>query len=190
MDEKKELLLGLEKDMMEQYVLIENQINEEVKVLQEKHLLQFEESLNKEIETYKEKELNEIKRESAVLTSKGKLKTQRELLKMRKTMVDKFFNEIIEDVKDVVCSDYYKEYLKKEIEKVSIKDCIIKARKEDIDLIKGFVNDKSVEIIENNIILGGFKVYNKSKGIEVDNTIDVKVKKQREWFESHSGLII
>jgi hypothetical protein len=41
-----------------------------------------------------------------------------------------------------------------------------------------------------SIVLGGVHVSNPSKGIVVDETLDLKLSSQKDWFTSESGLSI
>lgn len=192
MDDKKELLNFLEEDMKEQSGLIIDQINYEIKAMEEKQIQIFKEGLKKEIESYKERELNDLKKQSATLSSQNKLKIQRELLLQREELVLNLFDEAKSKIQSFTQSKEYPLFLKKHIQEITIPGGIFYVRKEDLNLMKEILKETGLEgtVEEAVISLGGFRYVHKQQRIEMDNTLDTAVQNQKVWFENHSGLIV
>lgn len=192
MDDKKELLHVLEEDMKEQSSLVIEQIHYEITSLEEKQLRIYEEGLKKEVESFKERELNDLKKLSATLSSQGKLKIQRELLQYREKLVQDLFEEVEDKMKDFTKGSQYSEFLKKKAQELSIMGGIIYVRPEDKELMQSILKELqfNATVETDEITLGGFRYVQQEQRVEVDSTLDTKVKDQRVWFENHSGLIV
>lgn len=95
---------------------------------------------------------------------------------------------------DFTSSNNYAKMIEKSLLKISNffdKDSLILLiRKEDENLsekILNIFNKKCVIKISKDIKLGGIKAKNFSSGIFIDETLDTKLKKQKEWFYQNYG---
>ncbi|MFV0479627.1 MAG: V-type ATP synthase subunit E [Anaerorhabdus sp.] len=192
MDEKKELIQFLEDDMREQSALVVDQIGYEIKAMEEKQIQQFTEGLSKEIESYTERELNDLKKSSATLSSQNKLKIQRNLLSQRQQLVSELFSEAEKEIQKFVASKDYNEFLKKYLTEIEVQGGIFYVRKEDEGVLKTLLKEMNFDAVvkEVPLKLGGFRYVHEKNRIEVDSTLDKKLENQKEWFETHSGLIV
>ncbi len=192
MDEKVELLHIIEEDMKEQSELVIEQINYEIKAMEQRQLHFFEDGLKKEVESYKERELNDLNRLAATKSSQNKLEIKRDLLQLRQKLVEDLFKEVESKLVAFVESEEYCSYLKKKIEEIQSEGGIFQVRKKDITLMSELVAEKQLkcQVEEGEINLGGFRYIQQKERIEIDSTLDTSYEEQKVWFRSHSHLMV
>ncbi len=192
MDEKVELLHIIEEDMKEQSELVIEQINYEIKAMEQRQLHFFEDGLKKEVESYKERELNDLNRLAATKSSQNKLEIKRDLLQLRQKLVEDLFKEVESKLVAFVESEDYCSYLKKKIEEIQSEGGIFQVRKKDITLMSELVAEKQLkcQVEEGEINLGGFRYIQQKERIEIDSTLDTSYEEQKVWFRSHSHLMV
>ncbi|SJZ94388.1 V-type ATP synthase subunit E [Anaerorhabdus furcosa] len=194
MMKEKETLEIIESDVREQVNLVIDQINYEVKNMEEDQINFFKEGLKKEIETYKEKELNELRLFAATQASQNKLKTKRDLLHLRTQLVDQLFDDVKNKLTAFVESADYTKFIEKKIEQLGEidHDGYFEVRKEDVSLLTEILKKKNCQckVEETLIQLGGFRYVNPNKGFEIDNTLDFSLQNEMTWFQNNSGFTI
>lgn len=110
----------------------------------------------------------------------------------------KIFDEVFEDAAqkliNYTCSEEYEIYLKRSAEEVKAlfgkNAVIISLAEKDMkfsEVIKAVLPNAEFKE-DNSIRIGGLKAFCKADGILADNTIDLKLLDQREWFIENSGL--
>ncbi|MEG3058495.1 V-type ATP synthase subunit E [Anaerorhabdus sp.] len=191
---EKEALEIIESDVHEQVQLVIDQINYEVKNMEEDQINFFKEGLRKEIETYKEKELNDLRLFAATQASQNKLKTKRDLLHLRTQLVTQLFDDVKSKLVSFVNSSDYSNFLEKRIEQLGAIDTdgYFEVRKEDTALLTEILKKHNCQckVVETLIQLGGFRYVNPNKGYEVDNTLDFSLQNEMTWFQNNSGFTI
>ncbi len=191
MGERLEAYNTIINDIKEQEKIVENQIKHEVEYSHDDQMLMFKEGLKKEIETYYEKELNDLKVQSATESSQAKLRTKRELLNKRQILVENVFKEVESKLKKFVLSDEYVLYVEKCLSKIKCLDenSVFYVNEKEKDFFKEFLSNKSIknDIKQTNLLIGGFKVINSNVNIEFDFTLDTKLKEAKKWFQNNSG---
>ncbi len=194
MGERLEAFNTIVKDVKEQEKLIEDQIKSEVIYSHDDQMTMFKEGLKKEIDTYYEKELNELKNFSATEASQAKLKTKKELLMKRQDLVENVFAEAKKRIDTFVSSDEYEKYLYRKLSEIeAVKaDSVFYVKKNDIDLMKKVLSLKNLNntVNESIIMVGGFIMLNKADNIEYDYTFDTKIKEVKQWFQNNSGFTL
>ncbi|MEG0077108.1 V-type ATP synthase subunit E [Anaerorhabdus sp.] len=194
MMKEKEALEIIESDVHEQVQLVIDQINYEVKNMEEDQINFFKEGLRKEIETYKEKELNDLRLFAATQASQNKLKTKRDLLHLRTQLVTQLFDDVKSKLVSFVNSSDYSNFLEKRIEQLGAIDTdgYFEVRKEDTALLTEILKKHNCQckVVETLIQLGGFRYVNPNKGYEVDNTLDFSLQNEMTWFQNNSGFTI
>ncbi len=194
MGERLEAYNTIIKDVKEQETLIENQIRSEVEFSHDDQILMFKQGLKKEIDTYYEKELNELKLLSATEASQAKLKTKKELLLKRRELVEKVFTEAKKRLNEFVNSDKYEEYLTGKLDLINdIKaDSVFYVRYEDLQLLKNILKKRKLNNIVNEavILIGGFRMINPDDNIEYDYTFDTRIAEAAQWFRNNSGFTL
>ena len=142
-------------------------------------------------------EIASIKSERSRKVSVAELEGRRDQLILRDQLVGKVFEEAAAKIAAFTKTDGYRQYMidlvKKSCDQIPEGSIIISVKKDDLflssDLIAASGRDAKVEA--NAVIqLGGVLVSNPEKGIVVDETLDLKLNNQKDWFISVSGLSI
>lgn len=143
-----------------------------------------------------EQELVELKEKILQSGTQAKWKIKKDLFIKRQMLVDQLFEEVNVKIKQFVQSDKYPEWIKSRLLKIEISEDAklkseIRCRKEDVTLFYNIEKTLgfSWEIITNDDIqLGGFIFTDPINGIEKDQTLDYKLRVQKEWFYANSKL--
>ncbi len=159
-------------------------------------ITEYENEAREETSVYLEQELNELKINVQLKESQAKWKARKDLFIQRQTMVDELFNDISKKLIAYSQSTKYDSWLKdsltKVLEKVSKENpVVIEYKPIDQPMVERLCKDyQDVVTIESRetIFIGGYIVTYTNLGLEEDNTIDVKLKDQKEWFAINSGL--
>lgn len=120
------------------------------------------------------------------------------LILKRSEMTSSVFQAVEEKIITFVQSDAYDVWFKKRLEnyekKVNGYHVILHISIHDIvaeKLIKTIYKDISYEIEhDKGIQLGGFILTISNMNIEIDETLDARLREQKEWFLNHSKLFI
>lgn len=194
MMKENEALQIIEADIQEQADLVIDQINFEIKHLEENQIGFFKEGLKKEVETYKEKELNNLRLFAATQASQNKLKTKRDLLYLRQQLVDKLFAEVKTQLEAFVASKEYTAYLEKKFDQIDIIEStgVFLVREQDMVIMSDLLKTKGCgcQLKTDLIQLGGFRYVDVEQGFEIDSTLDFKLKNEITWFQNNSGFTI
>ena len=99
-------------------------------------------------------------------------------------------------IKDFVQSDKYAEWIKNRLMRLEITEesklnSMLKCRNEDFNLFKTIENSLGLNwkiVMSDDIQLGGFIFTDPVNGIEKDETLDYKLRVQKEWFYANSKL--
>lgn len=194
MVKEKEVLQLIEEDIQEQENLVIDQINNEIVTMEEDQIGFFKQGLKKEIETYKEKELNELKLFAATQASQNKLKTKRDLLHLRQDLVNELFATVKSKLVLFVESTDYVIYLEKKLNEINIEnnEGYFEVNEKDVVRFKELLkkHNYSCDVQPSLIQIGGFKYINSGSGYEVDYSLDTSLKNQIQWFQNNSGFTI
>lgn len=170
-------------------------------------------AINSEVEDYKNKRIEQateqglndayqlIQRDIAkqkatiiVETSAMENRLRKRQFELRKTISDEVFEQAKKKLLDFTESAAYVDSLRKSAEDAEelFGDVAVTVSVAPKDIgyaeaIKAIL--ANAEITEDkDIRIGGIKVYCKSTGILADDTLDTKLRDQREWFIENSGL--
>ena len=174
---------------------------EQTKQLKEKILKYEEEEFKKEIEQIKNKNLEELEEKIKNLKSKYKYKTSKKsfeikqkILNKRNSLIDNLIKMCEEKIEDFSKTKEYETYLIKKIktslENNSCSNILVKIKKEDLKLKEKILEIKNVKEVEKDkkIILGGFKIIDYEKSIEIDETFDTTLKEAIKNFYKTANL--
>jgi V/A-type H+-transporting ATPase subunit E len=166
-----------------------------------KILNEIEEYRKSQMEKAEEEILHEayimIKNKHSRKISLSELEGRRKLLMLREELSGKVFDEAASHVLDFSKGPDYIKYMcdavKKCCNEIPEGNVIIQVKKDDLQfadmLVVASGREAKVEI-NLNIKLGGVLVNNISKGIVIDETLDLKISSQKDWFAAESGLSI
>jgi len=181
------------KDAADQREKILGEIEDYRKVQMEK----AEEDILHEAYIMIQNEISAIKNKHSRKISLSELDGRRKLLMLREELSGKVFGESATLLLDFTKTEEYKKFMseavKKCCEELPEGSIIINVKNDDLPLSNMLVEasgrDATVES-NYNITLGGVLVNNPTHGIVVDETIDLKLNSQKDWFASESGLSI
>lgn len=192
MADEKEIMSIITDDVNDQAALVIDQIQKEVTLSKEDQIAYFKLGLKKETDTYLEKELNELRIFAVTQSSQAKLQTKRDLLSLRSELVDKLFEDVLNELKAFVESDRYSEYLKTKIKGIDVSNGYFRIRQKDEEIFKQVLKElKLTNKFEiKPIIIGGFTFVDTKNNLEYDLTLDNSLKEQKDWFQRESKFTI
>lgn len=174
---------------------------EQKKELKEKILKYEEEEFKKEIEQIKNKNLEKLEEKVKDLkfnykykTSKKSFEIKQEVLNKRNELLEKLIKTCEKNIEDFSKTQEYEIYLIKKIkaslENNSCFNVLVKIKKKDLELKEEILAVKDVEKVEEDkkIVLGGFKIIDYEKSIEIDETFDTKLKEAIKNFYKTAQL--
>lgn len=186
-----EILNDIVKDVEEQVGLVIDQINYEIAQMHDEQITLFKEGLQKEQETYLDKELDDLKMLAVTKSSKAKLKTKRELLALREEMVEALFTDLKLKLDDFVNSDDYAKMIARDLDKLEVQGGTIIVKEEDKPLYEKFLKDhKDVKCEVGKFKFGGFRYVTEKKDAEYDYSLDSRYDEQISWFKDNSGFTL
>lgn len=182
------------KDAEEQRSKILNEIDEYRKAEIEK----AEEEILNDAYVMIQNEIAVIKNKNSRQISLSELESRRKLLKLRDEISRGVFEDSSKNLLNFTSSPSYSDYIcniiKKTVETFPAGKSVIMVKKEDLQysekLLSAFGRADAVCEASDNIIIGGVIIYNHDKGIVVDETLDLKLANQKDWFAASSGLAI
>lgn len=190
MDAKKVIL----DDVQEQANLIISRINQEIEVLRNDEINYYLQGLNHEIDAYYEAELNDLRLKTAMAISQNKLKTKRDLLKLRQELVNELFKEVVDEILKFKKSEEYYPYCYKKLKALDVDLSLgyLEINQEDVHVFEKILSALEVkcELRSGLVKLGGFRFISETLKVEMDETFDTKVKLQEQWFYDHSGFML
>lgn len=174
-----------------------SKILEEIENYRKSEIDKAEESILHEAYVLIQNEITSIRNDHTREISRAELEGRRDLLLYREDLTKKVFDEAKDNLIAFTKSDDYVKYMKDLIEE-SLKDLpegdiTIALTGADLTLKDKFCEgiSRKIEFIENkSILIGGFILSNANTGVEIDETLDVKLKNQNDWFAAKSGLSI
>lgn len=144
-----------------------------------------------------QREMAEMHTEISKEYSNREIEVRRKIFKQRLEIMEEVFDKAYDKLIAFTKSDSYEKFLKDVIhsvlETLSESDLVLHLRSEDqyfVDTLKSSCKIQCEFRIDDSIKLGGIKGYSKAQGIIVDETLDARLKDQREWFIENSGLIL
>ena len=172
--------------------------------------------IEKEIEEYKQKELEEaeidvltecyqlIQKETARMRSgisremaQRDMDARRKLLEQRSRITSEVFEKASQKLKEFTGQKEYLDFLQNtasQFAKIFGHDgIVIRLRADDEkyeDNIRKALGLKCEFQIDNTIVLGGLRAVHTELGLLADKTLDSLLEDQRGWFESHSGMTV
>jgi V/A-type H+-transporting ATPase subunit E len=174
-----------------------SKILEEIEEYRKSELEKAEEEILHEAYIMIQNEIASIKNKHSRKISLTELEGRRNLLKLREELTGKVFDEAASKIVDFSKTDDYKNYMidlvKKCCDKMPDGDIKIEVKKDDLSLADALISasGRNATVAEKaNITLGGLIINNSEKGIVVDETLDLKLNSQRDWFIAKSGLSI
>ena len=171
-------------------------IEEETRKLEEVELKAAREKTLDEIFTYMQKKIKDIKSKYKYSINKEKYEKKIKILQFRKSLTENIKKSCEEKIYNYTKEKEYEKYIleniKKTIEKYSIKNAYVLVRKEDLKIERNILNIENVEKIDSDKYnhLGGFKILDNEKNIEIDETFETALKNEMIKFNETYDLNI
>lgn len=167
----------------------------EVKQLKTERLKSAEDEAKRESQRLIKEKLRDARGRRTAMFAKTVREGQSKLFLERSAMVDEVFEQAAQKLVAFTAEDRYKEQLKESAKAIAElfeeSDCVLYLNERDLgaaEELKGFFSG-SVQIqADSSIRIGGVRGYSESKRIIADETLDSKLKEQREWFVEHAAL--
>jgi vacuolar-type H+-ATPase subunit E/Vma4 len=172
--------------------IIESIRENRLKVLEQKEL-EFLEQAYLTIQ----KEIRRINKEKNEMISRASMESKKMLLQKREEIIDEIFSNIHQKVIEFIRTPAYLTFLSDSIEEgckiTGDGEIVVYINRTDVHLIDRIKENLGFNIeiqVEQTDIIGGCKIFNKTKNILVDNSLATKIQQQREQFLEISGLVI
>ncbi len=182
---------AINRDAIEECEIIAKQSEEFRKTEFERRKALIEEETRKDKEYYLNKILSEANKEISAAESEGKII----IAQKRTSVTEEIFSEAKNELIDFSKSEEYLPFLlksaKKIIDALKTESITLFMKKEDAEYSRDIQNNFSSKInfeIDGTIIIGGLK--GKSGDTLADDTLDIRLEEQKEWFKSDCGLLI
>ncbi len=178
-------------------IAINHQADEDIAVINKDAMAKHAAAKNAE-KTASNDELKDLRTERARVESKLRkdiskcdYDMKKAVLAHRAGIIDGFFDELKEQLKDFAASEVYAEYLKRCLDKIrsSIsldEDTVVCARECDVELVRTLTSCKVTA--DNSIILGGLTAWCKEKNLFVDASLDSALAAEKEAFSAKAEL--
>ncbi|MBQ8170457.1 MAG: hypothetical protein IJZ95_00565 [Oscillospiraceae bacterium] len=117
--------------------------------------------------------------------------TKKAILRHRNELIESFFVQTEDKLKDFVCSDQYQDFLKRSLEKIRAaialdNATLIYARVCDVDAVRALT---SCEVAaDNSIKLGGLRAVCRVKNMLCDVTLDMALIEEKKRFTEKTEL--
>ena len=181
------------KDAQEQRGIILAEIEEYRKAQMEK----AEEDVLHEAYIMIQNEISAIKNQQSRKISITELEGRRSFLKQREEIMSRVFKETSERILAFTGTAEYEKLictlLQKSAGRLPEGTLVIQVRHADLPLADKLINacGRSAVVEKNiSISLGGFILVNKDMGVIIDETLDLKLSSQKDWFAASSGLTL
>jgi len=163
----------------------------------------------KEVEMFHKKSIEEVVKDSNTIISKVKSEGRSLIMKKRNSIVESVFNELADRMLKFAKTDEYNEFFTLKLEEAlhvimnernnvsSVAGIDILLSKDDYEskinvtrkIASEILIDTQFKIdIDSESIIGGCRVYSRSKGIMIDNSIQLVIKNEKDQFLQWSGL--
>lgn len=169
----------------------------EIEAYRKSELEKAEEDILHEAYLMIQNEISSIKNQQSKEVSLAELEGRRKLLKQREQISDDVFaaaaDRLIAYTKTPAYAGFLCGLVQKAIAEMPEGKITIRIKKDDLALSGELVKaaGRAAVVTEDPAIrLGGAILYNEEKGVVSDNTLDLKLESQRDWFIATSGLSI
>ncbi|MFA6801307.1 MAG: hypothetical protein WCR19_04300 [Acholeplasmataceae bacterium] len=191
-----ELYRYFEKSIKDQSTVRLNDLRREIDYAYAKAMKRLKEDLALQQNADYSRELKEIRVEYQNQINQIGVEYDEDLIKKRIAMSEHIFSGVKDKLKAFVKTKAYETYVEFKIsnvlDNIDKTDFIFKIAPTDL-LIRKMIKklDVSFKIEEDPTIeYGGFILYLPKKHIEINETLDLKLEEQRDWFYRHSKLFI
>lgn len=169
-------------------------LENEIQSIKDKEMSKIEEDIKLDINNNLGVELEDLKIEHRQKINDIFRNSRRELIQYRESLLNNVITEVTKKLKNYVSTPAYLESMESKLKLIDIKnDAVFYVSNKDQglkSLIAKMFNNKYETQDDENIRLGGFRVDLKDQGTTLDETIDLKLERKKQWFYKESHLFI
>jgi vacuolar-type H+-ATPase subunit E/Vma4 len=159
---------------------------------QQEMIERFRQEALEEAAVFSELALSELRNSLVQNESQSKWKVKKDLFIRRAELVDGLFSSVKQDLIAFSKTKKYETYVKEILDKVlldnPLESIILLVKAADEVLFKAMTGSKADIKVSDRLHIGGFIVKDKAGLMEIDESLDYKLKIQKEWFTTHSQL--
>jgi V/A-type H+/Na+-transporting ATPase subunit E len=152
----------------------------------------FRQEALEEAAVFSELALSELRNSLVQNESQSKWKVKKDLFIRRAELVDGLFSSVKQDLIDFSKTKAYESVVKTGLDRIlsenPLESITLLVKAADLDLFKTLTGSKADIIVSDRLHIGGFIVKDKAGQMEIDESLDYKLKVQKEWFTTHSQL--
>lgn len=132
----------------------------------------------------------EANREFAAVNNRAKFALSRRRMEMKESV----FEQAREELRRFAASNAYVEFLSDSVSAMAASisgEAVILVREQDLplaDQLKAAFGRECVVQADRSIKLGGCKIQDTTNGLIADDTLEVRLKAQEDWFLAHAKL--
>lgn len=145
-----------------------------------------------EASVYSELALSELRNSLVQNESQSKWKVKKDLFIRRAELVDGLFLSVKQDLIDFSKTKAYEAFVKETLDKVlkenNLESYTLFVKATDEAFFKTITHKNAVITVSDRIHIGGFILKDKAGVLEIDESLDYRLKVQKEWFTTHSQL--
>ncbi len=145
-----------------------------------------------EANVYSELALSELRNSLVQNESQSKWKVKKDLFIRRAELVDGLFSNVKADLIEFSKTKAYEAFVKEVLDKVlgenKLDGFTLLVKASDEASFKAITGKNTVITVSDRIHLGGFILKDKAGLLEIDESLDYRLKVQKEWFTTHSQL--
>ena len=180
------------KDEIERAASIqEAEILEEIKQIREEAYASIKGEAKREADMRMDQEIKDLKSQNAFHISNTQKEMSKKLREKRDGYVDALFSDVKKRLIEYTESEDYMTFLIKKRDQIidELGECVLYVNNKDLRYKDDLANDQVKEIkSDSTISIGGLRGSNDS--LVVDESLDHKLETEKEWFYTHSGLVI
>lgn len=162
---------------------VEDYKNEQLKIARDKAEIEAQKLIDEGLAKKKSK--------IAAHLAKSEAQSRKELYMLRQQMINEIISEASEKLVQFSSSNDYKAFIQRSCDDIKGKFAgdtfVVYAKNEDIELVKGILNNAKV-LCDSKIKIGGIKGYCESKALLLDDTLDSRLDAQRTVLIDTCGL--
>ena len=145
-----------------------------------------------EANVYSELALSELRNSLVQNESQSKWKVKKDLFIRRAELVDGLFSNVKADLIEFSKTKAYEAFVKENLDKVlnenTLEGYTLLVKAADEAFFKAITAKNTIVTVSDRIRLGGFILKDKAGLLEIDESLDYRLKVQKEWFTTHSQL--
>ncbi len=174
-----------------------DKIHREVEDFKSERLQNAEQEVLRDSYQLIQKERVELRNQMSREMSRRDLEARKELLAMRRDMMEQVFADAEAALAAYVGTPAYAESLKTSlaglVDVLPAEGTVFEIARRDealLDSLRPLCPAGASFALADDIRLGGLRGINAGAGLVADDTLDTRLDSQREWFTTHSGLTV